>query len=68
MIEYIDVYSIFYDRIFGYRKRYLIIMLLLCFRDDIFWVMKRGEIIMIIFIDFLKVFDMVDYISVVKNV
>lgn len=68
MIEYIDVYSIFYDRFFGYRKRYLIIMLLLCFWDDIFWVMKCGEFIMVIFRDFLKVFDMVDYISIEKNV
>lgn len=51
--------------IFGFCKGYLIIIVLLCIRDDIIRVMKKGEFILMVLVDYLKVFDIVLYFVII---
>ena len=37
------------------------------FRDDIIQAMKKGELTMVIYADFLKAFDTVDHLEILEN-
>lgn len=57
---------IFKENILGYWKGYFIV-LSLGIRDDILYVMKCGEFILMIFVDLLKVFDIIRYKIILRK-
>lgn len=52
---------VFKDILSGYKKGYNIIIVFLVMRDDIVKVLKWGKVIMVVLVNFLKVFDIVWY-------
>ena len=67
MIEQIDRHSLFYEKIFGYKRGHLIKTILSQFRDNIIQAIKRVELTMAIFADFSKAFNTVDHTRILEK-
>lgn len=51
----------------GFRKGYSIIIVLIGIRDDLKRFMNRGEVLLMVFVDYFKVFDIVRFSIVLKK-
>ena len=67
MTELIEEHNIRIEKISGYRKGHSTTSILMRFRDDIIQAMKKGELTMVIYADFLKAFDTVDHLEILEN-
>ena len=66
-MEYVELERLFQETTSDYRKGHSTTTVLLRIRDDIFQAMKKGELTLIAFADFSKVFDTVDYSIVIRK-
>ena len=66
-MSYIERLQVYSDNIARYRKGHSTTTVLMRFRDDLINAMKKGEVTLIAFADFSKVFDTVDYSVIIRK-
>lgn len=67
MIIFIEKVVLFGYCMLGFRKGYLIIIVLIGIWDDLKCFMNRGEVLLMVFVDYFKVFDIVCFSIVLKK-
>ena len=67
LVSYIERLQVYSDKIAGYRKGHCTTTVLMQTRDDIINAMKKGEVTLITFADFSKVFDTVNYSVIIRK-
>lgn len=66
MLSYVEEVVFLYDNFLIFRKGYLIFIVFLgIIRDNIYRVMKRGEITLMVLVDFSKVFDIICFRKII---
>lgn len=66
MLSYVEEVVFLYDNFLIFRKGYLIFIVFLgIIRDNIYRVMNRGEIMLMVLVDISKVFDIIFFRKII---